>query len=94
IASSTTRSRTVGTPSGLCLWVPGRPADLIVVDATAAAMTPEIDPVANVVYTATGSNVLYTVVNGEILLADGLLTRLDERAIIQEAKQRLQHLFA
>ncbi|MCY0907242.1 MAG: amidohydrolase [Sulfobacillus thermotolerans] len=73
---------------------PGRPADLIVVDATAAAMTPEIDPVANVVYTATGSNVLYTVVNGEILLADGLLTRLDERAIIQEAKQRLQHLFA
>lgn len=80
----------LGSPGGVL--APGRPADFIVVDGTHASMTPQIDAVSNVVYAATGADVLYTVVQGEILMAEGLLTTLDEKAITEEARNRLEHL--
>ena len=72
----------------------GRPADFIVVDNQGAHMTPNIDPVANIVYAATGSDVLYTVVNGKILLSEGMLTTLDEEAIRHEVQERVARLLS
>ncbi len=73
---------------------PGRPADFVAVDASGAAMTPLIDPVANVVYAATGSQVLYTIVQGAILMAEGILTTLDEAAIIREVRTRTARILS
>jgi 5-methylthioadenosine/S-adenosylhomocysteine deaminase len=73
---------------------PGRPADFIVVDATGAAMTPLIDPVANVVYAATGAQVLYTVVQGTVLMAEGILTALDEEKILREVRARMMRILS
>ncbi|WP_242939529.1 amidohydrolase family protein [Sulfobacillus thermosulfidooxidans] len=72
----------------------GRPADFIVVDNTAPYMTPDIDTTANLVYAATGNDVLYTIVNGQILLAEGMLTTLDERAIRMEVQNRVARLLS
>ena len=72
----------------------GRPADFIVVDSQKAHMTPDLDSVANIVYAAIGADVLYTVVNGQILLAEGLLTTLNEADIRQEAQARAEALMA
>ncbi len=80
----------LGFPGGILET--GRPADFIVVDSQKAHMTPEIDSVANVVYAATGADVLYTVVNGQILLAEGMLTMLDEADIRREAQARARRL--
>lgn len=66
----------------------GAPADLIVVSSHEAHMTPEWDPVANLVYGGRGSDVIYTIVDGEILMAEGMITSFDERAVIEEARRR------
>lgn len=57
-------------------------------------MTPDIDTTANLVYAATGNDVLYTIVNGQILLAEGMLTTLDERAIRMEVQNRVARLLS
>ena len=82
----------LGFPGGIL--ESGRPADFIVVDSQKAHMTPDLDSVANIVYAATGADVLYTVVNGKILLAEGLLTTLNEADIRQQAQARAEALMA
>lgn len=66
----------------------GHPADWIMVDTNRPHLTPDWDPVANVVYAATGADVTYTVVDGVILMMDGIITAFDEPAIINDIKQR------
>jgi len=58
------------------------------VDTNRPHLTPDWDPVANVVYAATGADVTYTVVDGVILMMDGIITAFDEPAIINDIKQR------
>ncbi|PSR21732.1 MAG: S-adenosylhomocysteine deaminase [Sulfobacillus acidophilus] len=71
---------------------PGAPADFIVVDGRRAHMTPTWDVVANLVYAASGSDVRYCVVDGQIILQEGIITSFDERAVLQEAAARAQRL--
>lgn len=67
---------------------PGRPADFIVVDGARSHLTPEWDVVANLVYAATGADVSYTVVAGQILMAEGIITAFDESEVRREATER------
>lgn len=67
---------------------PGRPSDFIVLDGGRPHLTPEWDVVANVVYAASGADVRYVVVDGRILLDDGLITTFDEEAVAAEARKR------
>ncbi|MDA8206425.1 MAG: amidohydrolase [Thermaerobacter sp.] len=70
----------------------GRPADFIVVDGKRAHTTPELDVVANLVYAASGADVRYVVINGHIVLQEGIITTFDEKAVLQEAQTRAEHL--
>ncbi|NMP22281.1 amidohydrolase [Sulfobacillus sp. DSM 109850] len=70
----------------------GAPADFIVVDGNQAHMTPEWDVVANLVYSAVGSDVRYVVINGRIVLQEGIITTFDEAEVIREAKARGERL--
>ncbi|MCL5115995.1 MAG: amidohydrolase [Firmicutes bacterium] len=70
----------------------GAPADLIVVNGRAAHMTPEWDVLANLVYSAIGSDVRYSVVNGRMILQEGIITTFDEAAVIEEARERAKRL--
>lgn len=67
---------------------PGRPADFIVVDGSKSHLTPEWDVIANVVYAATGSDVSYTVVAGQILMAEGIITMFDEAEVRHQIADR------
>ncbi len=80
----------LGHPGGVL--APGAPADLIVVDGSRAHMTPEWDVVANLVYSAQGADVRYTVIGGRMVLQEGIITTFDEAAVIQEARERAQRL--
>ena len=55
----------------------GFKADIIAVDMTAPHMQPAIDPVALLVYSAQGSDVRMTMVDGEILYEDGEFLTID-----------------
>lgn len=64
---------------------PGRPADLIALDATAPNLTPVHNPLSQVVYAATGQEVRLTVVAGRVLFEDGQFLTLDWPALRREA---------
>ncbi len=66
----------------------GKRADLITVDVRRPHNTPLHDPVSTLVYSANGADVTNVMVDGELLLRDGHLTFLDERALVAQAQQR------
>ncbi|WP_116953181.1 amidohydrolase family protein [Jiangella endophytica] len=79
-------ARLLGVDAGVL--APGKLADLTVVGLGAAHLTPHHDVQASLVYAARGSDVLMTVVGGEVVFEDGRCTRVDEDAICAEALER------
>jgi 5-methylthioadenosine/S-adenosylhomocysteine deaminase len=67
---------------------PGRPADLILLDTTAAHWIPRHDPAAGVVYTAHPGDVAYVWVDGRLLYRKGDYLTLDFDRIRNEAERR------
>ena len=63
----------------------GKRADLIVVSMAAARQTPLYDPVSHLVYVTRGDDVRTTIVNGRILMRDGMPLTLDPKAVIGDA---------
>lgn len=59
----------------------GLEADLVAVRLDAAHLTPSYDPVAALVFSASGRDVLLTVVAGRELFRDGRVTTVDEEAL-------------
>ena len=55
----------------------GKRADLILVDADAPHLPGTVDPYSTLVYAARGSDVRLTMVDGEIVVDSGRLTRMD-----------------
>lgn len=70
----------------------GAPADFIVIDGKGPHMTPEWDVNANLVYSATGEDVRYVVVNGRMVMQEGIITTFDEKAVLVEAQDRARRL--
>jgi len=70
----------------------GRPADLAVVDMDAPHLTPKHDLVSHAVYAANGADVKTTVVDGEVLMEDGVVETMDEREVIAEAQETAREL--
>ena len=67
----------------------GKRADLCVVDVDTPWMQPVSDMVTNLVYSAQGSDVVLTMVDGQVLYRDGEWTTLDiERAKFETARAR------
>jgi len=66
---------------------PGYKADLVGIRKVAPHLSPLHDPVAHLVYSASAADVQLVMVDGEILLEGGELTRLDEERIIYEASR-------
>lgn len=70
----------------------GAKADLLFFDAESTWMVPLRDPIKNVVYSAQASDVHTVMVNGKIVLRDGKVLAVDERAVaraLQEAGERM-----
>lgn len=64
----------------------GRRADLVCVDVSPAHLQPILDPVWTLVHRAHGHDVAHVVVEGEVVVKNGRLTKLDEDALVEEAK--------
>jgi 5-methylthioadenosine/S-adenosylhomocysteine deaminase len=62
----------------------GKEADIVLFDTNRPEWQPLINPVANLVYSATGDSVRDVFVMGEQVVADGRLTRIDERKLFAE----------
>ncbi|MCL1847804.1 MAG: amidohydrolase family protein, partial [Coriobacteriia bacterium] len=73
---------------------PGKKADLIVIDPYGSSMMPVNDKIAGLVTAMHSSNISSTMCDGVWLMRDRKLLTLDEDAIIQEANERAQAIYA
>jgi 5-methylthioadenosine/S-adenosylhomocysteine deaminase len=64
----------------------GMLADLIIVDVSKARQQPLFDPVAQIVYTTRGDDVVTTIVNGRVLMRDRKVLTLNAAKVIAEAR--------
>ena len=71
---------------------PGLAADLIALDMQAIRHQPLYDPIAQVLHTSSGNSVSHVWVNGECLLDDGKLTRMDEQELVHTARSWQQRI--
>jgi cytosine/adenosine deaminase-related metal-dependent hydrolase len=67
----------------------GKKADLVLFDTTTMNFTPLNDLRNHVVYCENGASVATVIVNGEIVVQDGRLTRVDEAAMLEELRSYL-----
>ena len=66
----------------------GKLADVTVIDLDQVHLQPLNRTISTLVYAARGSDVVMTIVGGEIIYENGASTRVDEAAVIAEAKER------
>lgn len=72
----------------------GATADLTVVSLGSAAIQPVLDPLKSLVWYANPSDVRLTMVDGEAVVEDGRVTRLDEREVVRSSAEAVQRLWA
>jgi len=70
----------------------GAAADLAVVDLDAPHLTPRHDLVSHLAYAARGSDVRHTVCDGRVLMRDREVLTLDEKRVIETARERAADL--
>ncbi len=76
--------------SDLGLLRAGYLADLILLDMNTPHMNPSIDPESNLIYSAQGSDVRLTMVDGKVLYRDGRYTTLNKDKLLSEARDGAQ----
>jgi guanine deaminase len=74
-------ARAIGLADRLGAVSEGWLADLIVIDCDRPEWLPAGDPVKQLAFCETGANVVMAIVDGEVVMEDGRLTRIDEAAI-------------
>jgi len=70
----------------------GKLADVIVVDMEQPHLTPRHRTVSALTYSARGSDVVYTIIDGSVVYENGSSTLVDEAAIMEEAQSRSEDL--
>lgn len=73
---------------------PGKRADLILVRHDHLQVAPDTDPWSTLVYAARGTDVSLTMVDGDVLVEDGTLTRLDAAEVSAEARRAAREVAA
>lgn len=73
---------------------PGKKADIILVDFNQPHLIPVNRPVPKLVYSATGSDVRTTIIDGRVVMEDRKVLTLDEGAVMREAMRCAEELVA
>ena len=83
-------ARYLGIDAGVL--APGKLADIAVVDLDRVHLQPLNRTISTLVYAARGSDVVMTIVGGEIIYENGSSTKVDESEVIAEAQARSAEL--
>jgi 5-methylthioadenosine/S-adenosylhomocysteine deaminase len=74
------------------MLAPGKLADVVLLRRDTPAFTPLNDAVAQLVFCENGSDVDSVIVNGEIVVESGRLTKVDEDGVLRRAEQARERL--
>jgi 5-methylthioadenosine/S-adenosylhomocysteine deaminase len=72
---------------------PGKKADLVVFEFRQPHLTPDINPLGNLVHTAQGRDVEHVLVDGRLVIESGRPTLADEAEILREAQKAAEALW-
>ena len=86
-------ARAIGREADVGSIEVGKRADLVVVDRAGPHLTPDPDPWSTLVYSARSTDVRTVLVDGEVLVRDFALTRVDPAEVAAEARQAVAVLF-
>lgn len=86
-------ARTLGWDKEMGTLDEGKRANIILVDQEDFHTLPSTVPATNIVYSNTASDVMMTIVDGEILYEDGHLTKVDEDKLRANVKKERKKLF-
>jgi 5-methylthioadenosine/S-adenosylhomocysteine deaminase len=76
-------AKALGVPVGVIR--PGMLADIIIVDMHKPHLLPVHNQISHLVYATRGSDVKTTIVNGNILMEDGVVKSIDQEKVMEEA---------
>jgi 5-methylthioadenosine/S-adenosylhomocysteine deaminase len=79
-------ARALGLDRRVGSLVPGKAADMIAVALEGVALAPVYHPVSHLVYAAGRDDVSHVWVEGELLVEDGRLTKLDAAQLVAKAR--------
>jgi 5-methylthioadenosine/S-adenosylhomocysteine deaminase len=83
-------ARAFGLDAGVL--APGKLADIVLLRRDTPAFTPLNDVIAQLVFCENGSDVDRVIVNGETVVEDGRLTKIDEKEVLKLAEQARRRL--
>jgi 5-methylthioadenosine/S-adenosylhomocysteine deaminase len=83
-------ARAFGLEAGML--APGKLADIVLLRRDSAAFTPLNDAIAQLVFCENGSDVDTVIVNGETVVEQGRLTKVDETEVLRLAEQSRRRL--
>ncbi len=72
----------------------GKKADIVVVNRDRCGLSPGLNPVSALVYSATGADVDSVMVDGRWLVRHGELLTIDEEEAVAQARERARRLYA
>ena len=72
----------------------GNKADIIALNFDAPHLLPAFDPLTMLCYSAQGSDVCMTMVDGKILYENGEFKTIDKEKVYADVKQSLKHLYS
>lgn len=85
-------ARLLGMDDKIGSLVPGKLADVIVVDLDRPHLTPVYDPLSHLVYSARGSDVRHVLVNGRLVVDHGRIMSIDERQLKHEVRAKAEEI--
>ncbi|GAA5234331.1 amidohydrolase family protein [Verticiella sediminum] len=86
-------ARAIGQAAHIGSLALGKCADLVMLDFARPHLVPHVEPLGNLVHTGQGRDVQMVVVDGEILVEDGLPTRVDMHSVCAAAEQACRELW-
>ena len=85
--STITAARALGVDHLVGSIEPGKKADLTLVDMKAPGMAPALLPVKNLIYSASSSCVDTVIINGDIVMRNRELTKIDPHEAVRQAEK-------
>jgi 5-methylthioadenosine/S-adenosylhomocysteine deaminase len=70
----------------------GKRADIIIIDSNKPHLIPIYNPYSHLVYSAKGSDVSYTIINGRLVMAERRLLTMDMDDIIKKAVSKSKEI--
>jgi 5-methylthioadenosine/S-adenosylhomocysteine deaminase len=87
-------ARAMGLADEIGSLEPGKKADIVGFDFRRAHLTPDTNPLGNLVHVAQGRDVDFVIVDGRIVVEGGRPTQADEEEIRREGARAARQLWA